>query len=99
MKFGKRNIMSTLQQQQVFLKFDKYSTHREAYIDWFKYIGTTLTLQASAKLRVENLLKTAHLIPSEIASLTTTNHKTITDTFTDHSRKRTSKVNHDAEDE
>ena len=35
-KFGQRSIMSTLQQQQAFLKFDKYSTHREAYIGWFK---------------------------------------------------------------
>ena len=37
MKYGQRNIMNTLQQQQAFIQFNKYSSHREACIGWFKY--------------------------------------------------------------
>ena len=47
MKFGQRNIMNTLHQQQAFLKFNKYYTHREACIGWFNYISTSITLQSS----------------------------------------------------
>ena len=43
MKFGERNIMNKLQQQQAFIQFNKYSTHREACISWFKYISTSIT--------------------------------------------------------
>ena len=49
-KFGSRNIMNTLHQQQAFIQFRIYSTHREACISWFKYIITSITLQSSTKL-------------------------------------------------
>ena len=65
MKYGSRNIMNTLQQQEAFIQFRKYSTYREACIVWFKYISTSITLQSSAKLRAEYFLKTTHLTTAE----------------------------------
>ena len=99
MKFGQRNILNTLHQQQAFIQFNKYSTHREARIGWFKCISTSITLQSSAKLRVENLLKTAYLTESKIISLTNTNNKTGTCSTDDRSRKRMGEINHDENDE
>ena len=99
MKFGQRNIINTLHLQQGFIQFNKYSTHREACIGWSKYISTSITIQSSAKLRVENLLKTAHLTESEIASLTNTNNKTGTGSADDRSRKHMEEINHDENDE
>ena len=96
-KYGSQIIMNTLHQQQAFIQFRKYSTHREACIGWFKYISTSITLQSSAKLRVDNLLKTAHLSANEIESLTTTNHKSVTGSTDTTSRKRTG--DHDDNDE
>ena len=97
MKYGPRNIMNTLQQQQAFIQFRKYSTHHEVCIGWFKYISTSITLQSSAKLRVDNLLKTAHLTATEIDSLTSTNHKSVTGSTYTTSRKHTG--DHDENDE
>ena len=91
--------MNTLHQQQTFIQFNKYSTHHEACIGWFKYISTFITLQSSAKLRVENLFKTAHLAASEIVSFTTTNYKTVTRSQNGRSRKRMGEINHDENDE
>ena len=91
--------MSTLQQQQVFLQLNKFSTHREACIGLSKYISTSLTLQSYAKLRVENMLQTAHLTSTKIESLTTTNRKPITRKTLERSRNRIGKINHDADDE
>ena len=97
MKYGSRNIVNTLQQQQAFMQFRKYSTHREACIGWFKYISTSITLQSSAKLRVDNLLKRAHLTVTEIESLTSTNYKPVTGSTDTTSRKRMG--DHDENDE
>ena len=99
MKYGSRNIMNTLQQQQVFIQFRKYSTHRKTCIGWFKYINTSITLQSSAKLRVKNLVKTAHLTTAEIASLTTTNYKSVTGSTDNRFRKRMGEINHDEDNE
>ena len=98
MKYG-QFCFSTLQQQQAFLQFNKYSTHREECIGWFKYFSTSITLQSFAKLRVGNLIKTAHLTSSEIISFTNTNYKPVTGTTNDLSRKRMDKFNHDVDDE
>lgn len=99
MKFGQHNTMNILHQQHASLKFAKFSTYREASIGWFKYINTSLTLQFPAKLRVKKLLNTAHLTQHEIALLTTINHKPVTDTPKERSRKRIGEDNHDVDDE
>ena len=99
MKFGSRNIMNTLHQQHAVIQFKKYSTDREACIGWFKYISTSITLQSSAKLRVENILKTSHLTVAEIASSTTTNYKLVTNSTDNRYRKRMDEINHDEDDE
>ena len=91
--------MTTLQEQQVLLQYKKLSTYREACIGWFKYINTSLSLQSSAKLHVKNMLKSAHDTRTEIASLTTTNHKPVTTKPLERSRKRIGEINHDADDE
>ena len=48
---------------------------------------------------MENLLKTAHLTKSIIASLTNTNYKTGTGSTDDRFRKRMGEINHDENDE
>ena len=99
MKYCSTNIMNTLQQQQAFIQFRKYSTHREACIGWLKYIITSITLQSSAKLRVETLLKTAYLKAAEIVSLTTKSYKSVTGSTDNRSHKRVGEINHDENDE
>ena len=99
MMLDQRNLINTLLQQQVFLQFDKYSIHHEAYIGWFKYISIYLTLQPSVKLRVENTLKSAHLAPIKTASLTTTNYKPVTTKPLERSRKRLSETRRDVDNE
>ena len=45
MKYSDDNIMTTLQKNKTWLTQDKYNTHREARIDFIKYISTAFTLQ------------------------------------------------------
>ena len=85
LKYGQRNLMITLQQQQVFLQFNKFSNHREVCIGWFKYIST--------------MLKTANLTSTEIASFTTTNYKPVTAKPLERSHKCIGEINDDANDE
>ena len=48
---------------------------------------------------MENILKTAHLTAAEIASLTTTNYKSVTGSTDNISRKRMGEINHDEDNE
>lgn len=101
MKYGQRNLplMSTLQQQKVFIQFNKLPTRHDACIDWLRYIGTSLTLQSSTKLRVKNMLKIAHLTLTENTPITTTNHKPITVKSPEYSWKHIFEINHETDNE
>ena len=44
MKHGDDNIMTTLQKKKTWLVKNKYNTHREASIDFIKYIDNAFTL-------------------------------------------------------
>ena len=52
--------------------------HYEDFIEWFKYLTATVTLQHYSKLRVENHLRNIKLEPDEIDTLTTIDTSTIT---------------------
>ena len=52
--------------------------HYKAFIEWFKYLTATVTLQHYSKLRIENHLRNIKLEPDEIDTLTTIDTSTIT---------------------
>ena len=91
--------MNILQQQYVFLQFNKFSIHREGCIGWLKYTSTTLTLQSSTKIRVKNMNKIVYLIQTEINTPTTTDYKTITGIPLERSRNCISTINLSDDDE
>ena len=61
LKYGENNIMLTLQSLNTWLTFNRFSTHREASIDFLKYISTCLTFQYIAKKRLTFVLMNVDL--------------------------------------
>ena len=53
--------MLTLQSLNTWLTFNRFSTHREASIDFLKYISTCLTFQYIAKKRLTSVLMNVDL--------------------------------------
>ena len=69
MKYGDDNIITTLQKNKTWIAQDKYNTHREASIEFIKYISTAFTLQQVTKARVVNALMNLELTIEEIFTL------------------------------
>ena len=68
MKHGDDNITTTLQKNKTWLRQEKINTHREANIDFIKYISTAFTLQQVAKARIVNALTNLELTKEEIST-------------------------------
>ena len=68
---AKHNIIYTLHQNCVWLQFNNFNIYRDASFGWFKYLGTTITLQHYTKLRIDNYLRNIKLETDEITNLTT----------------------------
>ena len=66
---GDDNITTTLQKNKTWLRQEKFNTHREASIDFIKYISTAFTLQQVAKARIVNALMNVELTKEEISAL------------------------------
>ena len=48
--------MHTLIENNIFVRADKYYTHQEDIISWFKYINPILTLQRTTREKVTDTL-------------------------------------------
>lgn len=69
LKYDDHNIMATLQPIRVWMKFNKFSTHREASIRFLKYEYAGPTLHSTAKQYVINALMNIKLSDSDINTL------------------------------
>ena len=50
---GAKTILPFLHHNNMWLKWNKLSTHREALIGFIKYVNTSITLQTSIRSRIE----------------------------------------------
>ena len=67
------------------LKLNRFSTHREASIEFIKYVSTGLTLRHIAKKRVATALMKVELSPEDITTLQETTAETA---IHNHNNKR-----------
>ena len=74
-KFGERTIMAALIKYNTFINYDKYKTHKEDIIRWFKYIIPTVALQKSTRIRLEVALMAVYMKKEETKVLTKTGEK------------------------
>ena len=58
---GAKTILPFLCQNNMWLKWNKLSTHREASIEFIKYVNTSITFQVSIRHRIELPLYIMHL--------------------------------------
>ena len=50
---GSKTILLFFRHNNMWLKWNKFSTHREASIGFIKYVNTSITLQVSIRSRIE----------------------------------------------
>ena len=43
-KFGEKSVMSSLLDNNTYMRYDKFNTHREDSIDWLKYVNPIISL-------------------------------------------------------
>ena len=74
-KIGERTIMAALIKHNTFINYDKYKTHKEDSIGWFKYISPTVALQKTTRIRLEEVLMVVYMTEGETKTLTKTGEK------------------------
>ena len=74
-KFGERTIIAALIKHNIFINYDKYKTHKEDSIGWFKYISPTVALQKTTRIRLEEALMAVYMTEEETKALTKTGEK------------------------
>ena len=67
-KIGERTIMAALTKHNTFINYDKYKTHKEDSIGWFKYISPIVALQ-------KTILMAVYMTEEETKALTKTREK------------------------
>ena len=67
--------MATLIKHNTFINYDNYKTHKEDSIGWFKYISSTVTLQKTTRIRLEEALMTVYMTKEGKKALTKTGEK------------------------
>ena len=57
--------MVALIKHNTFINYDKYKKHKEYSIGWFKYINSTVSLQKTTRLCLEEALMTVYMTEEE----------------------------------
>ena len=65
-KYGDKSIMHILIKNNKFVRFNKYNTHQEDSIRWFKYINSILTLQRTTREKLTDVLFQVYLTDKDI---------------------------------
>ena len=65
-KYGDKSIIHTLIESKKFVRFNKYNTHQEDSIRWFKYINSILTLQRFTREKLTDVLFQVYLTDKDI---------------------------------
>ena len=68
--YGAKTILLFLRHNNMWLKWNKFSTHREVSIDFIKYVNTSITLQKSIRSRIELVLYNMPLTDEDKNSFT-----------------------------
>ena len=71
-KYGDETIVSTLRDSWVWIRSDRFDTHREVSIGWIKNMSPITTLHNTARSKVETALLDVTLTPAEVVQFTRT---------------------------
>ena len=48
-KFGKQTVMSALLENNTYMKYEKFNTHKENSIGWLSYVNSVISLQRTTR--------------------------------------------------
>ena len=68
-KYGEKSIMYILIENNTFIRFNKYNTHQEDSIRWFKCINPILTLQRTTRENITDALFQVYLTEEDMTRL------------------------------
>ena len=77
-KFGEQSVMSALLENNTYMKYEKYNTHKEDSIGWLKYVNPVISLQRTTREKISDALMLVHLNEEEMKAMKNTS-KEITD--------------------
>ena len=73
-KFGEQSVMSALLENNTYMKYEKFNTHKEDSIGWLKYINPVISLQRITREKISDALMLVHLNNEEMTAMKNTNN-------------------------
>ena len=74
-KFGEKNVMSVLFENNTYVRYEKFNTHKEDFIGWLQYVNPIISLQLTTREKISDALILVHLNDDEMTAMTHTSSK------------------------
>ena len=71
-KFGEQSVISALLENNTYMKYEKYNTHKEDSIGWLKYVNPVISLQRTTREKISDALMLVHLNEEEMKAMKNT---------------------------
>ena len=70
-KYGEESVMPTLLDNNTYMKYDKFNTHREDIIGWLKYGNPVISRQRTTREKISDALMLVYFNENEMEAIIT----------------------------
>ena len=70
-KYGEESVMPTLLDNNTYMKYDKFNTHREDIIGWLKYVNPVISRQRTTRQKIYDALMLVYFNENEMEAIIT----------------------------
>ena len=70
-KFGEQSVMSALLENNTYMKYEKFNTHKDDSIGWLRYVNPFISLQRTTREKISDALMLVHLNEEEMKAMKT----------------------------
>ena len=74
-KFGEKSVMFVLFENNTYMRYEKFNTHKEDSIGWLQYVNPIISLQRTTREKISDALILVHLNDDEMTAMTQTSSK------------------------
>ena len=74
-KFGEQSVMPALLENNTYMKYEKFNTHKKDSINWLRYVNPVISLQRTTREKISNALMLVHLNDEEMTAMKHTHPK------------------------
>ena len=71
--------MSTLLENNTYMKYEKFNTHKEDSIGWLRYVNPVISLQRTTREKISDTLILVHLNEEEMKAMKSTSKESTDD--------------------